>query len=109
MLLITEGYISQVKPFSVLNGFSFTIEPTSPYLFDDKINGNKREILLRDGITAKIVSVTCEFSFQNPPPNNLFDVNSILIMKANRIKVKLEVDEKTLTASTAKVVSITVL
>ena len=94
MAMTTEGYISEIVLDSSATEVRFKIDPTVPYLIENGGDKDKREIILRDGSTAKVVPDTCEFLFKAPKGEEAykFDVNSLLIMKACRVKVKLTVE-----------------
>lgn len=95
MAMTTEGYISKIVFDSSVTEVRFTIEPTASYLIEREEDGKKkREILLRDDQTATVVPSTYEFLFQAPKGEDAykFDANSLLIMKAYRVKVKLTVE-----------------
>lgn len=110
MSLKTEGYISKITLDGSRSEIHISIEPTPPYLVGDADDSEKRSILLRgDGMTAKIVPASCVFARQVPSSNCDFDVNSLLIMKVNRLKVGFTVCEECITEKRASVIGLRVL
>ena len=85
-----EGLIKEVN---VSEGeVSFTLEPVSPYLFEKKTDDGKieRQLLFvsKKSDAAKIVSAGQRFVL--PSSNCKCDLNTLLIVKANRMKVCVE-------------------
>lgn len=94
MALTTEGYVATIKLDSSSKELRFTIDPTVPYLIENGEDKDKREIIFRDdSAETKVVSCACEFLFKAPKGEGAynFDANSLLIMKACHVKVRLTV------------------
>lgn len=87
--LYTEGFVKTV--FKEKDVVAFKIEATSPYLFeikeDDNVSSVKRQMLLLDEkrTIAHIKDENHSFTITQS------DFNSILIVKANHMKVRLTV------------------
>lgn len=111
MALTTEGYVATIKLDSSSKELRFTIDPAVSYLIENGGDKDKREIILRDGSTAKVVPGACEFSFQVPKGGGAykFDANSLLIMKACRVKVRLTVASSASLKQPVKVTELFVL
>ena len=86
----TEGFVKTVSKDE--EGVSFKLEPVAPYLFEateKKEDGlAKRKILLvtDDESSARICAESVEFKMQS------VDFSSLLVIKANHMKVKLFVE-----------------
>ena len=86
----TEGVIKEVRVCAVGRGckVSFTMEPVAPYLFEHKkLDGTtERRILFVEynNIDAKILNPSQEIK----APSKC-DLNTLLIAKANRMKVNV--------------------
>ena len=86
----TEGFIKTVK----IEGSSvtFTIEPSEPYVFESRAANEstamRKILLVADDAQAKIVGADCEFNMSNKRTIKV-DYTALLIIKANRMKVRL--------------------
>ena len=86
-----EGFVKTITK-SGKSG-SFTIEVSAPYLFESKEMGedgltklkNKILFVAKTGRTACMIDATQEFKMAN------LDFTSLLIAKANRLKVRLSI------------------
>ena len=102
----TEGF---VKEIIIMDGkVTFKLEPTAPYIFEKKIDDGSvvRMLLLVDDDMAVAKLVDVKHSFVGP---QAVDYNSLVIAKANRLKVVLTVDRVKKESSTIEVTSICIL
>ena len=83
-----EGYIKEVK--ITKDDVIFTLEPTAPYLFENKKDDGSTERCLlfvdndKNPSAAKIITAGYEFVAPKPA-----DFHSLIIAKANRLKVRI--------------------
>lgn len=90
-----EGFVKEIE---VVKGkrASFTLEPAAPYVFENKADDGKvkRCLLFIDGpknpADAKVLD--CDSKFVPPKP---YDLSTLLIAKANRLKVRVKVSFQT--------------
>lgn len=88
----TEGLIKEV---AIQDGtkVTFKLEPIAPYIFENKKDDGSTErclLFVEDGknpSAAKIITAGYEFVAPKPA-----DFHSLIIAKANRIKVKVEAE-----------------
>lgn len=85
-----EGFIKEVR-VTKDGKVTFTFEPVAPYLFEKKSEDGKTEwclLFVDDNLhNAEIVKPTHEFVPPGPS-----DLNTLLIAKANHMKVRLVVN-----------------
>lgn len=90
--IVTEGFIKEINVSG--EEVTFTLEPIAPYLFEKKTDDGKIERLLlfvdSNSDTAKTKSLRQKFAL--PPPKCRCNLNTLLIAKANRMKVRIELD-----------------
>ena len=87
----TEGFVKTITKIG--KSGSFTIEVSAPYLFESKERGedgltkpkNKILFVAKTGSTACMIDAAQEFKMAN------LDFTSLLIVKANRLKVRLSI------------------
>jgi len=98
-----EGLIKEVNVSC--EEVTFTLEPVSPYLFEKKTDDGKMERQLlfigRESDAAKIVSAGRRFVL--PSFKCKCDLNTLLIVKANRMKICVESNLKGEPAATQMV------
>lgn len=94
----TEGYVKAVFTGDKSDGnkkVSFKLEPIAPYIFEKKKDDGSTERCLllvndaKDPGAAKIVKTNQSFGAPEP-----VDLHSLIIVKANHLKVRVEVDLK---------------
>jgi hypothetical protein len=105
----TEGLIKEVR----IEGekVTFTLEPVASYIFEKKNDDGSTERCLlfvgddKNPSAAKIITAGYEFAAPKPA-----DFHSLIIAKANRLKVRIEVgDEQLFSAQPIIVNSITIM
>ena len=90
--VVTEGFIKEINVSG--EEVTFTLEPVAPYLFEKKTDDGKIERMLlfvdSNSDAAKIKSSGQKFAL--PPSKCRCNLNTLLIAKANRMKVRIELD-----------------
>ena len=84
-----EGFVKDIEVVKD-KGVSFTLEPAAPYLFEKKSDdGNaKRCLLLVDDLKNPAEAKVRDSNNKFVPPKPA-DLNTLLIAKANRMKVRV--------------------
>ena len=88
----TEGTIKNVTVEG--SNVSFTLDPIAPYVFEKKNDGGSTERCLlfvnegKNADTAQIIKTDAKFKAPEPA-----DFQSLIIAKANRMRVKIKVSE----------------
>ena len=102
----TEGFVKEITIMD--NKVAFKLEPTAPYIFERKIGvGSVVRMLLfvdDDMTVARLVDE--KHSFVGP---QAADSHSLIITKANRLKVRITADEVKTESLMTAVTSIRVL
>ena len=93
-----EGLIKEVSIES--EEVHFKLEPSMPYIFEKKSNNGSTEryLLFVDDANSRVAPIfKADQTFLAPP---LVDFHSLIIAKANRMKVCLKVDDTQISGDT---------
>ena len=104
----TEGFIKTVKIAD--SSVTVTIEPSEPYVFESKAANESvttpKILLVADtDAQAKIVGADCAFNMGNTKTPKV-DYTALLIAKANRMKVRLTMEENNILSQEKRISSV---
>ena len=91
---VTEGFIKEVNVSR--EKVTFTLEPVAPYLFEKKTDDGKIERMMlfvdSNSDAAKTKSLGQKFALPPTKSKCRCNLNTLLIAKASRMKVRIELD-----------------
>lgn len=102
----TEGFIKEITVAD--DKVTFKLEPVAPYIFEKKGDDGtvERRVLFVEDATAVAKLIDGGLSFVGP---KAADFHSLIIAKANRMKIRLAANKVTQKSPTIAVTSICVL
>ena len=98
MSLVTEGYIKSIS-IDDKGDIVLKIDPVEPFVFKEE---NERYVLFKDGETLRPVKVDETLICCENITNTGFDVNSLITLKINKVKIRFTCEKAKVKMGVAK-------